>query len=604
MEEQSAFDVIIAGGGASACVVGGRLAVADPNLKILIVEAGPPTQEDFAHIQPARYATHLLPESKTIKFLAANPSEALGGRSAIIPTGQCLGGGSSVNFAMYTRAAASDYDDWVTKYGNPGWGYKDLLPYLMKFETYQVDPNTETHGSSGPLKISSGGVYGNVGKDFLDVAAKYDSQRAFTTDVNGLVSGCNEYGNWPKWINKETGHRSDAAHHYIYPQANNKSLVILTGHLVKRVIFENKRAVGIEYVPNARFHPDLPQQTQIARAKRLVIVSAGSLGSPLILERSGIGSAKVLEKNKVETVVDLPGVGDKYQDHQGLFPPFFASEESLTLDGIVRGDQVELDQWTPQWLNEGTGLMASNGIDAGLKLRPTEQELKEIGPDFEARWKEFYADAPDKPVLWFGPLAMFVGDSSAVPKRKYFTIVWFLEHPAAFGHIHITSGEDVNAPPDFQPGYLTKPEDLAVLKWGYKRAREFARRMECYRGELSSMHPKFPQGSEAACKDDAVPVPVDAPNIKWTAEDDKLIEDYIRNYVTTTWHSLGTCPMKPRENGGVVDTRLNVYGVENLKVADLSVAPGNVAANTYSTALAIAERAAVIIAEDLGIGAI
>ncbi|TCD62090.1 hypothetical protein EIP91_007490 [Steccherinum ochraceum] len=604
--QEAEFDIIFAGGescGASACVTAGRLAAADPTLRILIIEAGPPTQDDLAHTQPARYASHLASDSKTVKFVVAKPSEAVGGRSVVVPGGQCLGGGSSVNFAMYTRAAASDYDDWVTKHGNPGWGYQDLLPYLKKFETYQVESNQETHGYAGPLKISQGGIYGNVGEDFLHVASKYDPKRAFTNDVNGLVSGCNEYGHWPKWINGVTGHRSDTAHHYIYNQIdNNQNLVILTGYFVKRVLFdEYDRAVGVEYVPNTQIHSLSSRQPIVAHAKRLVVVSAGSLGSPLILERSGIGSKEIISKYGLSVVVDLPGVGDKYQDHQGVFPPYIASDQSLTLDGIVRGDKEDVDRWSPEWVQKGTGLMASNGLDSGLKLRPLEHELKDIGPDFASRWADFYANSPDKPALYFGPLAMLVGDASTAPKGKYFSVLYFLEHPATLGHIHISSGEDPTSPPDFDPAYLTEAGDVALLVWGYKRSREFARRMPCYRGEFSAWHPKFPEGSEAACNDDAMPVAVDAPDIKWTAEDDKAIEEHTRAFVSTTWHSLGTCAMKPREKGGVVDTRLNVYGVDALKIADLSIAPGNVAANTYSTALVIAERAAVIIADELGI---
>ncbi|TCD71566.1 hypothetical protein EIP91_007313 [Steccherinum ochraceum] len=526
------FDIIFAGGGTTACVVAGRLAAADPSLRILIIEAGPATQDDLAHTQPARYATHLLPDSKTIKVVEASPSEYVGGRAVAIVGGQCLGGGSSVNFVTYTRASASDYDDWETKHGNPGWGYKDMLPYLKKFETYDVDPGLDTHGYSGPIKVSRGGLYGNVGNDFLDVAPRYDTQRNVVADPNGLVSGCNAYGRWPKYINGQTGSRSDAAHHYIYTQTSNQNLVISTGYFVKRIIFEDNRAVGVEYVPDPRTNASGAHEVLTARATRLVVVSAGSLGSPLVLERSGVGSKSLLTKLGIPVIADLPGVGDKYQDHQGLFPPYFASDESLTLDGIVRGDQEELDRWTLAW-EKGTGLLASNGLDAGIKLRPSETELKEIGPAFASRWSDFYVPAPDKPAIFFGPLAVLVGDPSTAPARKYFTIEYFVEHPASFGHIHIMSAEDVAAPPDFDPAFLTKPEDLALLVWGYKRSRELARRMPCYRGEYAPSHPKFPEDSEAACKASALPVAPDAPDIRWTAEDDKAIEEYTRAFVAS-----------------------------------------------------------------------
>lgn len=189
-------DVIVAGGGTTGCVIAGRLAAADPSLKILILEAGPPTFEDLAHVQPARYLTHLLPGSKTIKTYIGKESAALGGRSPAVPCGQCLGGGSSVNFAMYARASASDYDDWETLYENPGWGSQDLIPLLKKSETYQVQNGKETHGYSGPLKVSYGGLFTNLGQQFLDVAAQYDKERTVTDDPNGLFE-CNAYAVCP-----------------------------------------------------------------------------------------------------------------------------------------------------------------------------------------------------------------------------------------------------------------------------------------------------------------------------------------------------------------------------------------------------------------------
>lgn len=271
------------------------------------------------------------------------------------------------------------------------------------------------------------------------------------------------------------------------------------------------------------------------------------------------------------------------------------------MDGILRNEESEIEKWSAQWLKDGSGLMASNGIDVGIKLRPTTEELKAIGPDFQQRWETFFEDAPDKPVLWIGTGGMLLGDYSIAPARKYFSFGYYLEHPSALGSVHIRSADDVNAPPEFETGYLKNADDLALLKWGYKRTRELARRMACYRGEYSSRHPEFSKESAAFCKEEALPADIAAPDIKYSEEDEKAIEDYTRKCVTTAWHSLGTCSMKSREEGGVVDTSLNVYGVERLKVADLSIAPGNVAANTCSTTLAIAEKAALIIAADLGI---
>ncbi|KAI0324555.1 alcohol oxidase-like protein [Cubamyces sp. BRFM 1775] len=579
---QATYDIIIAGGGTAGCVLAGRLAAADPALTILIIESGPTTRNDPLHIQPSRFMYHQRPDSKTMKFYSGKECAALGGRAPVVSCGQCLGGGSSVNFTMYTRAAPSDYDDWATVYGNKGWSATELLPLLRKCETYQVRPGQATHGYAGPLKVSYGGYYPEVGQEFLNVAAQYDKTRGHTDDVNDfLIRPLGQ--RWPKWINAETGTRSDVPHHYIYPQSSNKNLTVLTGYHVKRVIFSGSVARDVEYVPNSQIRDDGTSQVVTARARRMVVLSAGTFGFPAILERSGIGSSEVLKKIGAKEIICLPGVGENYQDHQTVFPQYLACESSHTLDCIVEDDQEEIAAWTKQWLEYGTGLLATNGLEAGIKLRPSRQELYAIGDDFRKRWLEFYAPSPDKPIIWMGVIALLSGEDRPPPSgKKYFGVVHYLQHPASVGYVHATSADDVEAPLDFHPGYLDSPADMALHKWAYKRT-------------------PFPSGSAATVCERSGPVPISEPDLEYSAEDDRALEDYIRLTVGSCWHSLGTCAMKRREEGGVVDSRLNVYGVEGLKIVDLSICPGNVAANTYSTAVLIGEKAAMIIAEELGI---
>ncbi|PSR71643.1 hypothetical protein PHLCEN_2v12496 [Hermanssonia centrifuga] len=547
------YDIIFAGGGTASCVTAGRLADADPSLRILIVEAGPHTQENLAHTQPARYLSHLAPTTKTMRFVIANPEPELDGRQTIVPCGQCVGGGSSVNFMMYARASASDYDDWEA-FGNPGWGSKDIIPLLKKTESYELAPGNDAHGYSGPLKVSYGGAFTNIGKDYLEVAAVYDPKRGVTDDPNGLYEGSIN-----KWIDPKTGKRQDVPHQYLYNK-DHQNVTIQTGSLVKRVIIEDKTVVGVEYVQNPSLYPDANGEVTIARAKRLVVVSSGSLGTPCVLERSGIGAKSILEKHGIEQIVDLPGVGENYHDHQVVFPPYLASEESETIDAIVRNEGSEIDKWTSQWLNDGTGLMSSNALDAGIKFRPSEEELKVIGPAFEKRWKEHFANAPDKPVMWMGSISMMVGDISIAPARKYFSMCYFLDYPSSTGFVHINSATDPSVPPEFETGFLKQSADLEVLKWAYKRTREYARRMACFRGLYVPNHPQFAENSLAARKDEVLPAAIDAPDIVYSEEDDKAVETYIRKVVATSWHS-----------------------------------------NTYSTAMVIGEKAAVIIADELGI---
>jgi alcohol oxidase len=336
----------------------------------------------------------------------------------------------------------------------------------------------------------------------------------------------------------------------------------------------------------------------------MVVLSAGAFGSPQVLERSGVGAKGVLEKHGIEQIVDLPGVGENYQDHNVAFVPYYANDSVDTLDGLFTGSDEFKAKQDQMWNEEGKGLLAYNGIDSGIKLRPDEEDLKELGPEFKSTWESYFVDAPDKPVIWLGPIAGFVGDRPIAPVQKYLSVGYFTEYPVSLGRVHISSS-DPHALPEFDAGYLQDPADVATLRWGYKKSREFARRMGAYRGEFKARHPSFSEDSAVACREDVSgPVDIDSPDLNYSTEDNEAIDNFHKQNVQTAWHSLGTCSMKPREQGGVVDSHLNVYGVEGLKIADMSIAPGNVGANTYSTALTIGEKAAVIIASELEISGV
>ncbi|KAF9450080.1 GMC oxidoreductase [Macrolepiota fuliginosa MF-IS2] len=598
---QPTYDIIFAGGGATACITAARLAQADPSLKILIIEAGPHSKDVPTHVQPARYFSNFATAGKTLTFYVPKPNEKIGGRSAFTVTGRCLGGGSNVNFLVYCRASASDYDDWETVYGNKGWGSKSLIPLLRKAETYQGVSSNDTHGKSGPLKVSFAKSAHNVADEFLATADVYDQDRGPIDDLNALYS-CDGYGRWARFIDGKTGKRSDTASGYIYPLLDtHKNLHVLVRKRIVRVIFEGKRAVGVEYVDDEGDHAKALQSPSIAYAARLVVVSSGAFGSPAILERSGIGATQVLRKNDVQQVVDLPGVGENLMDHNVVFPPYHAADYADTLDELFWGGPDALKPHVEKWTATGQGLLAHNAMDAGIRLRPTVDDLKEIGPTFTKRWNSYFANAPDKPVMLMSAFAAYVGPDPTHPPGKYYSVPYYTAYPVSNGYSHITSGVNPYATLDYDPRYFNDDADLNVMRWAYKHSRELARRMPVYRGELPTEHPQFPAGSKATAGPVDGPVPIDAPKIKYTTEDDKAIDEYSKKFVGTTWHSCGTCSMKPREDGGVVDERLNVYGVENLKVADLSIIPGNVSANTYNTVIAIGEKAAVIIAQDLGI---
>jgi alcohol oxidase len=618
-------DVIVCGGGPAGCVVAGRLAYADPSLKVMLIEAGANNRDDPWVYRPGIFVKNMQRDGINDKgrfYTDTMQSPHLRGRQSIVPCANILGGGSSINFQMYTRASASDWDDFKT----PGWTAKDLLPLMKRLENYQKPTNNDTHGYDGPIAISNGGTITGLAQDFL--RASDGVGIPFSDDLQDLdTSHASEI--WAKYINRHTGRRSDAATAYVHSVMDVQSnLYLRTNARVSRVIFEGDKAVGVAYVPvRNRGHAGQLMET-IVRARKMVVLSSGTLGTPQILERSGVGSKGLMEKMGLKCVSDLPGVGEEYQDHYTTLSLFRVSEESQTLDDFLRGDKEVQKELFQEWeVSPEKARLSSNAIDAGFKIRPTEAELKEMGPEFNALWNTYFKDKPDKPVMFGSIVSAAYADHALLPPGKYVTMFQYLEYPASRGKIHISS-PDPYKEPFFDSGFMNNKADFAPIRWSYKKTREIARRMDAYRGELTSHHPHFHPASPAACTDiDIQTAKKILPNgftvgihmgtwhrpgepynadmvhtdIKYSEEDDKAIDDWIADHVETTWHSLGTCAMKPREDGGVVDGRLNVFGTQNLKCVDLSICPDNLGTNTYSSALLVGEKGADLIAEELGI---
>ncbi|OJA18406.1 hypothetical protein AZE42_06390 [Rhizopogon vesiculosus] len=358
MSSTSEFDIIFAGGGTTACVVAGRLAACEPSLKILVLEAGPCWNFAAALTKCHRQGT-LCKRAKVLDSIIAAAN------------------GADVRIVMvYTRAPASDFDDWRVD----GWESENLIPVIKKLETYEVQPDCPTHGYNGPIKVSSGGYKLSLGQELIDVGKAYH-KRPYADDTDDLET-CNTYSPWAKYIDGTTGRRSDAAHHYVYNQAHNTNLQIWAG---KRVIFEDKRAVGVEFTSDSVSCPDADSSSSTVRASKLTVVSAGAFGSPTILERSGIGSEAVLKRCNIEQLVNLPGVGENYQGHQGAFAAYNIADNVVTMDPLWRGEE--------------------SAVQAKIKWRPNDDELKAMGSAFQPRWEEFFQDRPDKAVAIF---AMFV----------------------------------------------------------------------------------------------------------------------------------------------------------------------------------------------------
>lgn len=592
------FDIVFAGGGTAACITAGRLAAANPDLRILLLETGSHTDGLPQVNTPGFFMQNLHPNSTTTRVHLMNPTEAMENRALPMHVAKCVGGGSAVNWMMYNRGAGSDYDEWRDTYGNEGWGAKELMPFFKKCETYHV-PERGTHGYDGPLKVSYSSVHSNYAAQFLGTMEEYNPECPYTDDPSDFET-LNRWHRIPKWIDDKTGKRSDTASAYLYTQKDNKNLIVLTEATVTRVLCEGTRAVGVEYEYRAPL--DLTQvELCSARATKLVIVSAGTLGSPAILERSGIGAADVLSKCDVKQLVDLPGVGAEYQDHQMVAQMIVIDDSGETIDFAHRGDQAGIAAEMEEYTTRGTGLLATSGLDAGLKYRPSTEELSKLPPSIVQYFKDEFENKPDRSVFLVGALSGSPLVMPGFPDVKMSLLGGFLHYPKARGYAHIRS-KNPSDPLDWHGGFLESHLDMDLHIWIYKTAREYARRHPMYRGEIPQGHPDYPEGSKAGVEASAKGGhAVGEAGIVYAEEDDEAIDAWVRRNVISTWHGMCTCAMKPREQGGVVDSSLNVYGTEALKVVDLSIAPSNVGANTYSTVAMIGEKAADIIAKELGL---
>ncbi|KAK8867485.1 alcohol oxidase [Apiospora arundinis] len=607
-DEIQKVDVIVAGGGTAGCIVAARLSEADPNLSVLVIEGGRNNADDPSIRHPLLFVSHIAPTSDATLFYTGTPEAQVGGRALTVPAGGLLGGGSSMNMMQYTRAQRHDWDSWKTE----GWSADEMIPYLKKLETYHGPGKSDVHGDKGPISVSAGNFNAKrPQEEFIQAAAQLGYPEH--VDLQDLDSN-NGVQKALRFISPE-GVRSDTATAYLHPKlAGNPNLHVLVKNQVVRVLFEGQKAAGVEYRANPKFNKandstnTNAEVVRSVRAEKMVVLSAGTFGTPLILERSGVGESAILEAAGVSQppVANIPGVGRNYQDHHVLTYTYkTALDPEETADALMAGrlDMGEL-------MRTNADILGWNVQDVTCKLRPTEADIAALGPEFQAAWERDFKHKENKPMAMMAALNTYPGlPGPDLKPGQYYTISTFTVYPYSRGHVHITDPSDPDAPLNFATGFLADPHglDVAKLVWAYKKQREIVRRMPTvYRGELAGTHPPFAADSGAALlatndgNGSYTPVSKD---IVYTPEDDAVIEKWVRDKVQTTWHSLGTCAMAPLDKGGVVDGKLGVHGLQNLKLADLSIVPENVAANTANTAMAIGEKAADIFIRELGLGA-
>ena len=463
------------------------------------------------------------------------PDPGLNGRSLEWPRGKVLGGSSSLNGLLYVRGQHEDYDRW-RQMGNEGWSWDDVLPFFKRSEDQERGAD-DYHGAGGPLSVSNM----RLRRPICDawVAAAQNANYPFNTDYNGAKQEGVGYFQ----LTARNGRRCSSAVAYLHPVKRRPNLTVITRAHTSRIVFDGKRAVGIVYT-------DKLGQEKMVRAGGEVILSSGAIGSPQILMLSGIGEAKHLKERGIEVFADLPGVGKNLQDHLQARLVYKCNEP--TLNDEVRSALNQMRIGLKYLLfRAGPMTMAASLATGFLKTR---EEL--ATPDIQFHIQPWSADSPGEGVH---PFSAFTASVCQL-------------RPESRGEIRLKDA-DHRTYPSIHPNYLSTETDRRTMVDGVK----IARRIAGHRPRAGKIASEFRPGPEAE-------------------SDDALLE-WVRNTSTTIYHPTGTCKMGP-DPQAVVDARLRVRGVENLRIADCSIMPEIVSGNTNAPAIMIGEKASDMILED------
>lgn len=509
-----------------------------------------------------------------------------------------LGGSSGINYMQFTFASRTDLDDWE-KLGNTGWNYESMAPYYKKFENFQAPgPNIDSlginhayineavHGHGGPINASLTPFYTPIQQAWTPTLANLGL--APNGDPRDGVS-LGGYTN-PMVMTIGKAQRSFAGNSYWKPYAHRPNLHTITKAVVQNIVFSSN-STGDLVATGLNFTVD--GESYIANSTKEVIVSGGTMKSPQILELSGIGDAQLLNSFGIKTLIDNPNVGENLQDHPQCGVPFVPNQGELTFDELY--DEKRNAFWTQVYEQNHTGLLAG-GISQTAQLSWTQI----LGPENLTRPSEMVAKHyngsegrpglkaqldltakklldPNEQAVQTGVLAGHGGKPNPGEENKYAWIGGFVTHPFSRGYIHIKS-KDAADDPSFDPRYLSHPLDFEVLK-----------DLQFFSLNISTMPPMSHhlQGNGTVL----------VPPLKEI--NDETVKDLINAGFITGWHVVGSCAMMPRDQGGVVDPRLKVYGTKNVRVIDASIVPLHVRGNTVSLTYAIAEKAADLIKQDL-----
>ncbi|ASJ74081.1 GMC family oxidoreductase [Granulosicoccus antarcticus] len=531
---KGSYDYIVVGAGSAGAVLASRLSE-NPAVNVLLLEAGPKDNSFWIHL-PIGYGKTMWSKKYNWCF-HTEPDPGMNNRSIYWPRGKTLGGCSSINGLIYIRGQREDYDHWA-ELGNSGWSYDELLPYFIRSERNQRGAS-EYHGGDGPLSVSDIGDKNELIEAFISGAGESGVPR--TDDFNGEKqegAGYYQLTTWKGW-------RWSTAKGYLKPARNRSNLTVETNAQATGLILEGKRAVGVRYVQGGISHE--------ARATGEVLLSAGALQSPQLLQLSGIGPAAVLQKFGIPVVHELPGVGENLQDHLQIRATYEATIPTTNdqLNSLIGQAKLGL-----QWLLHRSGPLAVGINQGGCFMKALPDEAK--SPDIQFHVATLSADMAG------GSVHPFSGFTLSVCQLR----------PESRGHAHIQSADPM-VPPAMVPNYLSTDLDRRTAVASLRAARAIA--------ESASMKPYV--------KREVKPGP-DA------TTDEELLE-FSRNHGATIFHPSGTCKMGVASDPmAVLDERLRVRGIEALRVIDCSSMPTLVSGNTNGPVVAMAEKAVDMILED------
>jgi choline dehydrogenase len=523
------FDYIIIGAGSAGCVLANRLSE-DPSCRVLVLEYGGSDRSIFIQM-PTALSIPMNGTKYNWKYMTL-PEPGLGGRQVHCPRGKVLGGSSSINGLVYMRGHARDFDEWE-ELGAQGWGYANCLPYFQRAESWQGGGDSY-RGAGGPLATNAGNKMKNpLYRAFVE--AGHEAGYITTDDPNGFM----QEGFGPMHMTVKDGVRWSTANAYLKPAMSRPNLTVITHAMTRRVLLDGKRATGVEY--------DHQGQRHTASVRREVLVSAGPIAAPHLLQRSGIGPAAVLQKVGVPVLHDLPGVGENLQDHSEVYIQY-ACKEPITLNG-------KMGLWSrfligAEWMLFARGLSVTNHFESGGFIRS----------DAALQWPDIQ--------FHFLPAAMRY-DGKKPLKGHGFMVLTGPNKPKSRGHVRLRSADPYDQP-DILFNYLDREED----REGFRRCLRLTREIIA--------QPAFDRfrGEEIA----------PGKNVR---KDDE-IDAWVRETMESTYHPCGSCRMG-EDAMAVVDSELKVRGIKGLRVIDSSVFPSEPNANLNAPTIMLAERAADIV---------